>query len=250
MGSFLDEVKSTSPLEGMAYVPEGEFIMGSTEKDGRVGQAVGMNELPQHKVYLKGFYIDHYEITVGEFRRFLKETNRTAPAIWTKPEWIKMYPAPEENHPMNGVSWFDADDYCHWVGKRLPTEEEWEKAARGTDGRQWPWGNDLNSLKNLKANTQEAGIGWTTPVGSYPEGVSPYGVYDMAGNVMEWTSSWYEPYSGSGLKQDEFGTRYKVLKGGAWENSSVPFARSAYRHSVAPKWDHPGHGFRCASDAE
>lgn len=241
------KIKSPPP-EGMVYVPEGWFLMGSTEKDGRVGQAVGVNELPQHKVYVKGFYIDRYEVTTGEFRGFVKETNRTPPAIWTKPEWIRMYPAPVDNHAMNAVMWFDADDYCRWVGERLPTEEEWEKAARGIDGRQWPWGNELNTLEKLYANTQEAGIGWTMPVGSYSDGVSPYGAYDMAGNVMEWTSTWYEPYPGSDLKHDKFGKRYKVLKGGAWENNAVPIARSAYRHVVDPKWDHPGHGFRCAKD--
>lgn len=244
------EAKSPSPPEGMVYIPEGWFLMGSTEKDGRIGMAVGVDELPQHKVYVKGFYMDRYEVTVEEFKRFLKTTGRSAPRIWTEEEWRRMYPAPEDDHPMNGVSWYDADAYCQWAGKRLPTEEEWEKAARGADGRQWPWGNELNSLKKLRANTQEAGIGWTTPVGSYPEGGSPYGVYDMAGNVMEWTSSWYQPYPGSTLQREAFGEKYKILKGGAWENSSVPLTRSAYRHAVAPKWDHPGHGFRCAMDSE
>ncbi|MBI5192685.1 MAG: formylglycine-generating enzyme family protein [Nitrospirae bacterium] len=242
------EVKAPLPPEDMVYVPAGWFLMGSTEKDGRLGQSVGVDELPQHKVYLKGFYIDRYEVTVGDYKFFLKQTNRVAPRIWTKGEWVKMYPSPEDNHPMNGVTWYDADEYCRWKGKRLPTEAEWEKSARGTDGRQWPWGNEPDSMEQPRANTLDKGIGWTTPVGSYPAGVSPYGVHDMAGNVMEWTSSWYEAYPGSTLKRDEFGQRYKVLKGGSWENHIVPYARSAYRHTVTPKWDHPGHGFRCAMD--
>lgn len=249
-GAVMKEVTPPSPPEGMVYIPEGWFLMGSTEKDGRVGMSVGVDELPQHRVYVKGFYMDRHEITVREFRQFLKSTGREAPRIWTDPEWVAIYPAPEEDHPMNGVSWYDAEAYCRWTGKRLPTEAEWEKAARGTDGRQWPWGNDLNLPGHVKANTQEAGIGWTTPVGSYSEGGSPYGVHDMAGNVMEWTSSWYQPYPGSVVQREAFGEKYKVLKGGAWENSSVPLARSAYRHPVAPEWDHPGHGFRCAMDAE
>lgn len=234
----------------MVYIPGGGFLMGSTEKDGRVGMTVGVDEIPQHEVTIKGFYMDRYEITVGEFKRFLETTGHKTPRIWTDQDWVKIYPVPEDRHPMNGVSWYDADAYCRWAGKRLPTEEEWEKAARGTDGRQWPWGNEPNLPSHVRANTQEAGVGWTMPVGSYPEGVSPYGVYDMTGNVMEWTSSWYQPYPGSTLEREAFGEKYKVLKGGAWENPSVPLGRAAYRHSVAPQWDHPGHGFRCARDAD
>lgn len=240
--------KTNTIPDGMVYIPEGYFLMGSTEKDGRVGSSIGVDELPQHKVYVKGFYMDRFEGTVLDFRRFLIETGRQAPRIWVEDEWIKMYPAPVDNHPMNGVSWYDAEAYCKWQGKRLPTEAEWEKAARSTDGRQWPWGNELNVLGKIKANTQEAGIGWTTPVDSYPEGVSPYGVYNMTGNVMEWTSDWYNAYPGSTLQREAFGEKYKVLKGGAWENPNVPIGRSAYRLAVTPIWDHPGHGIRCAKD--
>lgn len=238
-------LQHSSP-EGMVYVPEGRFLMGSSAKDGRVGYSIGINELPQHELFLKGFYIDKYEVKVAEFRKFLNETKREAPRLWRIEEWIKMYPAPEDDHPMNGVSWFDADTYCGWVGKRLPTEAEWEKAARGTDGRQWPWGNEINSINKIRANTQEAGVGWTMPGGSYPDGVSPYGVFDMAGNVMEWTSSWYELYPGGTPDTAALGEKYKVLKGGGWENPGSPIARSAYRLLVNPMWDHPGHGFRCA----
>lgn len=235
---------------GMVHVPEGWFLMGSTEKDGSPGKSVGVDELPQHQVYLNGFYMDLYEVTVAEFMQFLETTGRKAPRILTEEEWIKSYPPPQKKHPINGVSWYDADAYCRWVGKRLPTEAEWEKAARGTDGRQWPWGNELNSPGNIKANTQEAGVGWTAPIGSYPAGKSPYGIFDMAGNVMEWTSSWYEAYPGSTLQREAFGKKYKVLRGGSWENSAVPTGRSAYRLSVTPNWDHPAHGFRCAGDVE
>ena len=242
-------MKPTPSPDDMVYIPEGWFLMGSREDEGILGRSVGVDEIPQHRVYVKGFYMDRYEVTVGKFRRFLETTGRKAPRIWTVEEWVKIYPEPKDLHPMNGVSWYDADTYCQWVGKRLPTEEELEKAARGTDGRQLPWGNDFNGSEGgIVANTNEARVGWTTPVGSYPEGVSPYGVYDMAGNVMEWTSSWYKTYPGSTLQREAFGEKYKVIRGGAWENPSVPFARTAYRYSVAPKWDHPSHGFRCAMD--
>ncbi len=242
------EVISPSPPEGMVYIPEGWFLMGSNEEDGRPGMAVGVDEIPQHRVWLKGFYIDRHEVSVGEFRKFMLSTNRKVPRIWSVEAWIDMYPAPKDNHPMSGVTWYDADGYCRWVGKRLPMEAEWEKAARGTDGRQFPWGNEPGISGNMKANTLEALIDWTMSRGSYPEGVSPYGVHDMAGNVMEWTSSWYQSYPGSDLKRDAFGEKYKVIKGGGWENPSVPFARTAHRHAVAPIWDHPGHGFRCAME--
>ena len=243
-------VKPVSTPGDMVHIPEGWFLMGSREDEGILGISVGVDEIPQHRVYVQGFYMDRYEVTVGKFRSFLEATGRKAPRIWSVEEWVKIYPEPEDDHPMNGVSWYDADSYCQWVGKRLPTEEEWEKAARGTDGRQWPWGNDFNSPEGkIMANTSEARVGWTTPVGSYPEGVSPYGIYDMAGSVMEWTSSWYQPYPGNDMQREAFGEKYKVIRGGSWENPSVPFARTAYRYSVAPKWDHSAHRFRCAMDS-
>ncbi len=241
------EVRLPSPPEGMVYIPEGWFLMGSSEEDGRFGMAVGVDEIPRHRVWLERYYIDKYEVSVGEFRKFMQTTNLRVPRIWSVEAWKDMYPKPKDNHPMTGVTWYDADAYCRWVGKRLPTEAAWEKAARGTDGRQFPWGNEPGVPgKNIRANTIEAGISWTMPSGSYPEGVSPYGVYDMSGNVMEWTSSWYQSYIGSPLEREAFGEKYKVMRGGSWENPLIPFGRTAYRHSVAPIWDHPGHGFRCA----
>lgn len=249
-GFALKQAIPPSPPEGMVYIPEGWFLMGSKEEDGRMGMAVGVDEVPQHRVLLKGFYIDRHEVNVGEYRRFMVSTDRYVPRIWSIEAWQHMYPAPKDNHPMSGVTWYDADEYCRSVGKRLPTEAEWEKAARGTDGRQFPWGNDPVTRQNIKANTLEAWVNWTMPQGSYPEGVSLYGVLDMAGNVMEWTSSWYQAYPGSSLEREAFGEKYKVMKGGGWENPAVPFAMSAHRHAVAPIWDHPGHGFRCAADPQ
>src|SRR4030067_841481 len=223
----------------MVFIPSGEFLMGSTEKDGKVGQAIGIDELPQHSVNIQGFHMDLHEVTNRQYKEFVDAADHRPPGgKYPGPySWeAGSPPSGKEDIPVTDVSWHDADAYCLWAGKRLPAEAEWEKAARGTDGRQWPWGNEPNLPSRVRANTQEAGVGWTMPVGSYPEGVSPYGVYDMAGNVMEWTSSWYQPYPGSTLKRESFGEKYKILKGGAWENSAVPITRSAYRHPVAPKW--------------
>jgi iron(II)-dependent oxidoreductase len=203
----------------------------------------GVDEFPQQQVILKAFWIDQYEVTVEQYKRFVKDTGHRAPRIWTDPA----YSSPLPSHPVIDVSWDDAEAYCRWAGKRLPTEAEWEKAARGTDGRTWPWGNTFDPGKT---NTMDSGTRWTVPVGSLEGDISPYGVHDMAGNAMEWTASWYQPYPGSRLQRVAFGEKYRVMKGGAWNTPALPFSRTANRHAVAPKWDHPNHGFRCAKDVE
>ena len=227
--------------------------MGSTERDGVVGLELGLDEMPQHPVYVKGFYIDRYEVTNAQYDEFVKTTGAYTPATWDYRKhpsgkiWPVGAPPPgEEQHPVTDTDWYDADAYCRWAGKRLPTEAEWEKAARGTDGRTWPWGDTFDSGR---ANTLGSGKDWTAPVGNFEGDLSPYGVYDMAGNAMEWTASWYQPYPGSTLQRVAFGEKYRVLKGGAWNAPALPFSRAANRHAVAPKWDHPNHGFRCAKNA-
>ncbi len=222
--------------DGMVLVPAGEFLMGSLEKDGLIGQSIGVDEIPQHSVYLKAYYIDRYEVTIRQFKAFVDATS------WKG----NMPPDENEDIPVTGVSWYDADAFCLWAGKRLPTEAEWEKAARGADGRQWPWGSDHGKDK---CNTRYTGAGKILPPGSVSGDISPFGVYDMCGNVGEWTSSWYLPYSGSDLKRDSFGEVYKVTRGGSFVMPAMPYSRSAYRaNTYKPDFRHRGVGFRCVRD--
>jgi len=250
----------------MVLIPEGGFLMGSKENDGRIGVDLGVDELPQREVYLKAFYIDKYEVTVGAYRKFAKAPSgdyrkfakgeTSSPSILLiggltgeRARMKKMrVPIADDDFPMSDVSYMEAEAYCKSMGKRLPTEEEWEKAARGTDGRIWPWGN---KFKTGMANTLESKENGTIQSGSFPTDVSPYDVYDMAGNLMEWTSSWYEPYPGSKIERPQFGKEYKVIKGGTWSAPSIPFSRAAHRHPVRPTENNHSHryGFRCAKDA-
>jgi iron(II)-dependent oxidoreductase len=227
----------------MVYIPAGYFLMGSVQQAGSMMMEAGVDEFPEQRVFLKAYRIDQYEITVDQYRRFTQATGHPLPRIWRDPA----YPEALSTHPVIDVSWNDAEAYCQWAGKRLPTEAEWEKATRGTDGRIWPWGDAFDPGK---ANTLDSGKGWTVPVGNVEGDVSPYGVHDMAGNAMEWTSSWYQAYPGSTLQRAAFGEKYRVMKGGAWNTPALPFSRAANRHAVAPKWDHPNHGFRCAKEAQ
>ncbi len=241
----------------MVLIPEGEFIMGASEEDGLIGVEVGVDSLPKHKVYLKAFYIDKYEVTNAEYKRFIAETETRTPPLWG-PEYADEYPSIRDNDPVSDITWFEADAYCRWTGKRLPTEEEWEKAARGTDGRRFSWGNDwkediVNSWEYY-INHQKPGetkfTSTVAEVGSFKGDVSPYGIYDMGGNVMEWTSSWYKPYPGSELKRDIFGEKAKVLRGGSWMAPAVPFSFIFNRHFSMPEEDDPHFGVRCAKDVE
>lgn len=237
--------------DGMAYIPAGSFEMGSDESDGRLGLTIGVDELPKHRVYVKGFYMDRYEITNTQFRDFVTATdNPYRPSHWEERETFEKG---EENNPVVDVDWLDADSYCKWAGKRLPTEVEWEKSARGTDGRFWPWGNEYGTSK---ANTLESGKLWTVPVGSYPEDVSPYGIYDMAGNVREWVDGWYDSYPGNSVASGHYAGPYRVLRGGSYETPLYRYARSAARHAITSTIATRGHnwhsnfdhGVRCAKD--
>ena len=157
----------------MVLIPKGEFTMGSKDHS---------DELP-HQVVLDGYYIDIYEVSNAKYRDFMQATDHPAPAYWDDPRLNK--PA----QPVVGVNWYDANAYCEWTGKRLPTEAEWEHAATGPDGSHFPWGHGVDPTK---ANYGQH-VGKTMPVNSYPEGVSHFGVYNMAGNVFEWVGDWYDP---------------------------------------------------------
>jgi formylglycine-generating enzyme required for sulfatase activity len=252
----------------MAQIPAGWFLMGSTDQDGRIGFEIGVDELPQRKVHVRSFYIDRYEITEAQYLEFLRATgSKKFPGYWKEAGRADRFPEGYDNYPVSDIDWFDADAYCRWAGKRLPTEAEWEKAARGTDGRLWPWGN---RFEPGRANTRESSAvwtapegqerynvkGWKSPVGSHPKDVSPYGVYDMAGNVKEWTATVYQTYPGNTARTVKEAGAFKMIRGGSYLTEAV-FSRTAARLAVLPTvgpraadgWHSDyTYGFRCAEN--
>ncbi|MCP9463471.1 MAG: formylglycine-generating enzyme family protein [Nitrospira sp.] len=277
-----------SPALGLApidegdtvLIPAGEFFMGSTD-DGISFD----DERPQRKVFVGSFRIHRYEVTNARYKKFVDATGHPPPhhhkselTLWNH----GVPPAGSEEHPVVNVSWEDAVAYCRWLGMRLPTEAEWEKAARGTDGRRYPWGNDwdhrlANSASYWADRTVEFqnGAEWkafwvtgegariarerglngevlTLPVGSFPEGISPYGLFDMAGNVSEWVQDWYEPFSYLHAPlsdpQGPDGRLLKVVRGGSWLKPARNL-RTSDRDYGFPADRATGIGFRCAQDA-
>ena len=232
----------------MVHVPEGPFLMGADERDGQVGLEVGVDSMPRHQRDVAAFSIDRYEVTHEDYRAFVRATDRAAP---TEPRFADFYawekgdyPGGMGNHPVVYVDWNDGHDYCAWNGKRLPTEAEWEKAARGTDGRTLPWNGPY---EETRCNTLETQLGWSTPVGAVAGDVSPYGVFDMCGNVSEWTADWYKAYPGSTLERASFGEKYRVTRGGSWKLEVEPYARVTNRTlAFKPDKRHRAIGFRCA----
>jgi formylglycine-generating enzyme required for sulfatase activity len=203
----------------LVLIPAGEFLMGSDDGD--------EDERPPHAVYLPDYRISRYPVTNRKYGMFLEETRHREPEYWHD----RKFNAP--NQPVVGVSWHDAQAYCRWAGLRLPTEAEWEKAARGTDGRKYPWGDDDPDESRCNFGNN---VGRTTDVGSYPKGVSPYGIHDMAGNVWEWTHSLYKkyPYRPNDGREDEDRSGDRVVRGGSWFIHRG-YARGAYRG-----YGHPG----------
>ena len=246
----------------MVYVPAGEFWMGSDpndalkecQKHGKDCQRSWFeNEGPQHLVFLEAFYIDKYEVTQGEY-------NECVSSGACRPNQ-KYDGFSGDRQPVVGVSWDDAKNYCEWAGKRLPTEAEWERAARGADGRIYPWGNefdgrrgnfcDKNCLQYWAKKTVDDGYSITAPVGSYPGGASPYGAMDMAGNVWEWVADWYDEryYSNSpnrNPKGPDSGNS-RVLRSSGW-NTFARFLRASARFGFFPSSRSSTYGFRCLRD--
>jgi formylglycine-generating enzyme len=244
-----------NPRDGgiMILIPAGEFIMGSPQDVGN------SDEYPVHNVYLDAYCMYKYEVTNGQFSRFVREA-----AYKAEGPWKKYAPAGRENHPVVCVTWNDAQAYCQWAGGRLPSEAEWEKAARGTDGRLYPWGNnwDKNKCNNVDTDSREykdsrarieLGRG-TTPVGLFTEGASPYGCLDMAGNAWEWCNDWYDSnYYKKTLLRNPGGPLAgdtKVFRGGAWNNDATTGFRCAYRTGSRPRATDDLHGFRVSFAAD
>ena len=214
----------------MRLVSAGAFDMGST--------AGNEDERPVHRVWVDAFYMDTYEVTVKEYQAFRQATRHRA-----LPEWVPKY-APGDQYPIVGVSWDDAAAYCRWAEKQLPTEAQWEKAARGTDGRTYPWGNKQPHKRLAKYEAR----GTYALVGSFDGGKSPYSIHDLAGNVWEWVRDWYDAtyYSRSPERNPENTTAAKdrVLRGGGWLNNAA-VVRAADRLRVAPAIRYFGFGIRC-----
>jgi formylglycine-generating enzyme required for sulfatase activity len=208
--------------------------MGSEENDAYAA------EKPRRRVYLDAFRVDKYEVTNALYRRFIDARAYRTPSYWNDSNWN------QPNQPVVGVSWDDANAYCIWAGKRLATEAEWEKAARGTDGRKYPWGEQWDANRT---NSGESKLGKTVPVGSYSGGVSPYGAHDMASNVWEWVADWYDAnYYLSAPSRNPRGPdsgQLRVRRGGSWYD--IPRnMRTSTRSSYGPDVPSSGLGFRCA----
>lgn len=247
-------------LDTMITIPAGEFQMGTSTA------RADIQDQPEHKVKLAAYRMDKYPVTNAQYARFVAATGYRAPLHWTNGR----IPPGLELHPVTMVTWYDAKAYAEWAGKRLPTEAEWERAARGTDGRRWPWGN---SMDTARLNTYSQ-VGSTTKVTAYPTGASPDGLMDMAGNVSDWVADDFLPYEGSGAPDEMFWAkalkkpseaegaakskmvdfvktdqRYKVLRGGSWK--SDPFSTYTYHRNFSwPEFASAYFGFRCAQNIQ
>jgi formylglycine-generating enzyme required for sulfatase activity len=226
------ESAGQSPPEGMIYVPGGTFLMGRDNGD--------EYERPAHSVTVKPFYVDEHEVTCEQYSEFVKATGQPPPATWVG----SSYPPGHGRRPVTGVSWVAANAYALWAGKRLPTEEEWEFAARGTDGRIYPWGGEWQAgLANADTSSRQG----MADVGEF-KGASTFGALDMVGNAWEWTASPLQAYPGGRLPKQEAGD-LRVIRGGSWQ-SDRSTATTTYRFGWAPERakDYNKTSFRCVKD--
>ncbi|MEN8132338.1 MAG: SUMF1/EgtB/PvdO family nonheme iron enzyme [Pseudomonadota bacterium] len=266
-GYFERVTDRTMDREDMVLIPAGDFMMGSTEQEAKDALVLAQfshpgwaePEQPRHRVVLDAFWMDKFEVTVEKYRRFLKKTGRKAHEGFDD--------APDENHPVTAVTWVEADDFCRWTGKDLPTEAQWEYASRGGKrGLKYPWGDGDAPVNGSRANFCDAncpdlrpgssldddGYWSTAPVGSYPAGKSTFGVHDLAGNAAEWVRDWYDKrFFEKSPVQNPVNTQanrdqYRVIRGGSYLDGPY-FLRSAARSFRT--WDarHPTTGFRCVS---
>ena len=237
------EITNARDGSKMVLVPAGAFLRGSAMGDG------SDDERPQRSIYLDAFYVDRHEVTVAQYRRCVQAGGCTVPGTRKYCNWNE---SGRGAHPVNCVDWSQARAYCAWAGKRLPTEAQWEKAARGTDGRRYPWGSEAPTCRRAVMRGDGGngcGKDRTWPVGSKPAGASPYGAQDMAGNVWEWVNDWYDkdtyasspgrnptgPSSGSA----------RVVRGGSFSFDSAANLRAAYRIYYAPASRGSSIGVRC-----
>lgn len=265
LGTFpalAQEKEKSKPLEGdMVQIPAGNFIFGTNEQDTE-GEALALgipkpwyvDEGPQQKIFLKSFYIDRYETTNRRYKAYVDAVGAVAPRDWKN----NKYPEDKADYPVVWVNWYDATNFCEWAGKRLPSEKQWEKTARGENGNQYPWGNEFHrEYANLPEKPGSKNT--IVKVGSFPKGATPLGIYDLAGNAWEWTDDDYAPYKDSTYKSPNYGTGFKVIRGvsgsdiGHFPGSAYflvlqKFARSGFRQFVNPDEGSLDVGFRCVSD--
>lgn len=251
-GSFYSESTPATPVNSgyntsrddveMVLIPEGPYLMGTDDKNALTSAQ------PAHEVNLKSFFIDKYEVSNAQYQKCVAAQYCTEPEDNSSATRSDYYSNPDyANYPVIHVTWYQASAYCAWAGKRLPTEAEWEKAARGQDSLLYPWGNELP--ENIPAQVNRFEEGDTVPVDSFPEGASPYGVFNMEGNVWEWTADQYDAYyyskSPTNDPQSVTGGNDYVIRGFAW---SYPFSRlEIYTRNSSYILNHSYDlGFRCA----
>lgn len=259
---FPSKQLTSHPLKTeMIEIPAGEFEMGNNSTDAMD------NERPAHRVDLDTYWIDRYPVTCGQYRQFMKDGGYQNESWWCEAgwQWLQEHPVSQplywddsaqwNNHPVCGVSWYEADAYARYSGKQLPTEAQWEKAASwdAKTGRShlYPWGEEMPSSDRCNCHGI---VGQTTPVNAYPAGQSAYGLYDALGNVWEWTSSWFDGYEGfvwypyPGYSQPYFDNQHRVLKGGSW--ITRPWGmRASFRNWYYPVIRQLFVGFRCVSSS-